>query len=486
MDINECEVHQSICGTNSLCTNTEGSYFCSCPVGHTGDPRTGCTDIDECSLNSCGANTVCINSIGSFTCQCKENFSGDAYLSAGCSDINECSLENICAPENAECVNTQGGYQCRCLAGFTGDPNKSCVDINECDSNPCGAGAICVNQDGGNNNNGFYCKCPDRYIPRGSPEFGCDKAECESDENCGGNARCLNGVCYCPPPYIAENGCTCPPGYVNDHYAGCLSREETRISYAECTDKVICQAGTVCYRGLCSRKDSCQTNQDCQNDSACKLVNEEVGKQCVDPCDHTMCGPNSYCATVDHQPACNCNTSYAGNPTNLLFGCSPKGAPSFQRYCESEGECDSKSVCKPNYAGTKVCMDVCDLTMCGPNAFCRAVNKKAECYCANKHFTGNPYDLKQGCALSASAHLCANDEDCSIEKSCILTLEGVRNCVDVCRHHQCAEGSKCVVRNHRALCECLPGFARVSSPGPSKYGVSFFSNIFLKQLKTKR
>ena len=69
VDINECEVHQSICGTNSLCTNTEGSYFCSCPVGHTGDPRTGCIDIDECSLNSCGANTVCINSIGSFTCQ---------------------------------------------------------------------------------------------------------------------------------------------------------------------------------------------------------------------------------------------------------------------------------------------------------------------------------------------------------------------------------------------------------------------------------
>lgn len=472
IDVNECETQENICGTNSLCTNTEGSYFCSCPLGHTGDPRSGCIDIDECQLNSCGANTICINSIGGFTCQCKENFSGDPYLSAGCSDINECNLDNICAPENSECINTQGGYQCKCKFGYTGDPNKSCVDINECDNKPCGPGAICINQDGSANGNGYYCKCPDKYIARGSPEYGCDKAECESDDNCVGNARCLNGICYCPPPYLADNNCNCPTGYinVNDAYAGCLSREETtRINYAECTDKVVCAAGTVCYRGLCSRKDSCKTNQDCLDDSHCKLVNDEVGQQCVDPCDNMMCGPNSYCETVNHIPACHCNTSYSGNPNDLIFGCSPKGPPPFMIYCKTESDCDSKSVCKPNFAGAKICIDVCDHTMCGPNAFCRSVNKKAECYCANKHFTGNPYDLKQGCSLPASAHLCTNDEDCSIEKSCILTLEGVRNCVDVCKHHQCSEGAKCVVRNHRPLCECLPGFARVSSPGPSKF-----------------
>lgn len=186
-----------------------------------------------------------------------------------------------------------------------------------------------------------------------------------------------------------------------------------------------------------------------QNDSACKLVNEEVGKQCVEPCDFTMCGPNSFCETQNHQPFCKCNTSYSGDPNNLLFGCSPsspKGAPP----------------------------DACDQTSCGPNSFCRSNGQTAECHCANKHFTGNPYDLKEGCTLSASAHLCANDEDCSIEKSCILTLEGVRQCVDICQHHQCSEGSKCVVRNHRALCECLFGLARVSYTHPSKYLPNYF------------
>lgn len=100
-----------------------------------------------------------------------------------------------------------------------------------------------------------------------------------------------------------------------------------------------------------------------------------------------QCGPNAYCSTKNHQPACHCNTSYNGNPNDLIFGCSPKGPPPFMIYCESDSDCDQKSVCKPNFAGAKICIDVCDNTQCGPAAFCRGVNKKAECYCA-KHFTG--------------------------------------------------------------------------------------------------
>lgn len=244
--------------------------------------------MDECP-NSCGANTICTNRIGGFTCNCKEGFSGDPYLSAGCLDINECNLANVCAPENSECINHQGSFECKCKTGTTGNPLTSCVDINECDSNPCGSGASCINLERGE---GYKCECPEKFVARGgNPDFGCDKAECEKDENCVGNSRCLNSFCYCPPPYIADNGCTCPTGYINDIYAGCLSREENKISYAECTDKVACPPNTVCYRGLCSRKDSCSTNKDCLNDSTCKLVNENVGKQCVDPCDQ---GINSY------------------------------------------------------------------------------------------------------------------------------------------------------------------------------------------------
>ena len=40
-------------------------------------------DIDECP-NVCGANSLCLNTVGSYSCQCKDGFVGNAFLSAGC------------------------------------------------------------------------------------------------------------------------------------------------------------------------------------------------------------------------------------------------------------------------------------------------------------------------------------------------------------------------------------------------------------------
>ena len=37
VDINECDDDPEICGMNANCTNTVGSYTCSCSSGYTGD-----------------------------------------------------------------------------------------------------------------------------------------------------------------------------------------------------------------------------------------------------------------------------------------------------------------------------------------------------------------------------------------------------------------------------------------------------------------
>ena len=42
-DINECEESTDICAMNATCTNTEGSYQCSCNTGFTGD-GTSCSE----------------------------------------------------------------------------------------------------------------------------------------------------------------------------------------------------------------------------------------------------------------------------------------------------------------------------------------------------------------------------------------------------------------------------------------------------------
>ena len=37
VDINECEDNPEICDINANCTNTIGSYMCSCSSGYTGN-----------------------------------------------------------------------------------------------------------------------------------------------------------------------------------------------------------------------------------------------------------------------------------------------------------------------------------------------------------------------------------------------------------------------------------------------------------------
>uniref|UniRef100_A0AAQ6IPL9 Si:ch211-241f5.3 n=1 Tax=Anabas testudineus TaxID=64144 RepID=A0AAQ6IPL9_ANATE len=120
-----------------------------CPRGFSQERRT-CIDYDECSdkPGPCGMNTVCHNTNGSFYCQCADGFrstTGVVNISASssetCKDINECLEDrNICGP-NARCTNTVPYYYCTCNEGFistTGverfnhSDNVTCRELN-CD-----------------------------------------------------------------------------------------------------------------------------------------------------------------------------------------------------------------------------------------------------------------------------------------------------------------------------------------------------------------
>ncbi|KAK3532591.1 hypothetical protein QTP86_025362 [Hemibagrus guttatus] len=84
-DINECENNPSICGLNAVCHNNIGSYNCTCASGFASSngqeyfnasQSVTCHDIDECSKeeNICGANTSCTNTNGSYFCTCNSGF----------------------------------------------------------------------------------------------------------------------------------------------------------------------------------------------------------------------------------------------------------------------------------------------------------------------------------------------------------------------------------------------------------------------------
>jgi len=67
-DINECQINNGNCMYN--CSNTPGSFTCSCPSGFTLSPNgLNCEDIDECRDDKfCAKDLTCVNGYGTVYC----------------------------------------------------------------------------------------------------------------------------------------------------------------------------------------------------------------------------------------------------------------------------------------------------------------------------------------------------------------------------------------------------------------------------------
>ena len=78
--------------------------------------------------NDCHEEAMCSNSYGSYNCTCNEGFRGDGF---NCSDIDECVEGTDECHEDAWCNNTYGSYECYCNDGFYGD-GFECIDSDEC------------------------------------------------------------------------------------------------------------------------------------------------------------------------------------------------------------------------------------------------------------------------------------------------------------------------------------------------------------------
>ncbi|XP_017281069.1 adhesion G protein-coupled receptor E2 [Kryptolebias marmoratus] len=155
VDYNECEANSAgkpgICGNDSKCFNTHGSYYCQCNHGFENSKgifnftsqQGQCIDTNECLKNKtiCDNLTKCENQIGSYKCTCQSGYIHvrNTNGTEPCEDINECKeaenkQENICG-DKGTCKNTDGSYWCRCETGYTNYDNERtpCSKLN-CDS----------------------------------------------------------------------------------------------------------------------------------------------------------------------------------------------------------------------------------------------------------------------------------------------------------------------------------------------------------------
>ena len=99
-DINECESNDSNnCDKNAQCTNTDGSFTCTCNSGYSGD-GVSCTSKLATTLLA----ILCTN----------------FNLFIQPADVNECELETYPCSSNANCMDTDGSFNCTCSDGFEG------------------------------------------------------------------------------------------------------------------------------------------------------------------------------------------------------------------------------------------------------------------------------------------------------------------------------------------------------------------------------
>uniref|UniRef100_A0A7N4NQ99 Latent transforming growth factor beta binding protein 4 n=1 Tax=Sarcophilus harrisii TaxID=9305 RepID=A0A7N4NQ99_SARHA len=126
-DIDECENHVACPGQE--CVNSPGSFQCrACPAGHR-LLQGRCADVDECSSGApCGPHGHCTNTDGSFHCSCEPGYRLPPGGRPGpCADVNECLEGDFCFP-HGECLNTDGSFACTCAPGYqTGPRGSSCI-----------------------------------------------------------------------------------------------------------------------------------------------------------------------------------------------------------------------------------------------------------------------------------------------------------------------------------------------------------------------
>jgi hypothetical protein len=141
-DVDECELKLHNCHKTALCTNTIGSYECTCPDGFNGvatynSPECGgnkdtsqccldekckgafvCSD-DPCDNHKCHSLANCVpdSATHTYECVCKEGYVGDGFTCEKFTAPNYCQDGHTCVTP-CQCVNdfSQNGYRCGVLS----------------------------------------------------------------------------------------------------------------------------------------------------------------------------------------------------------------------------------------------------------------------------------------------------------------------------------------------------------------------------------
>uniref|UniRef100_A0A336LUY3 Delta-like protein n=1 Tax=Culicoides sonorensis TaxID=179676 RepID=A0A336LUY3_CULSO len=292
-DLNYCGTHEP-CMHGGTCENTApDKYRCTCAEGLSGER---CEIVEEpCAPHPCKNFGTCIPHISEtkYNLQQKKNTNGTltevrplvrnmrggSSMGKPQSRSLDKTIKVVTYTEPPiipkEAVNN---YTCVCSQGWEG-PNCE-TDIDECASQPCENGGICIDLVGG-----FRCECPLEWT---GDYCNIDVNECES------NSASAFGPC------INAESCRNYPGSF------------------EC----VCQVGwtgKTCTKNIDDCQGKCQNGGTCidlVNDYYCTCPLGFAGKNCsenVDECESNPCKNGGTCIDLHGSYKCNCEYGFYGN-----------------------------------------------------------------------------------------------------------------------------------------------------------------------------
>ncbi|KAJ8366370.1 hypothetical protein AAFF_G00360860 [Aldrovandia affinis] len=360
---------------------------------------TQVTDIDRCSVTPaiCGPG-VCVPVQTGYTCFCHPGYQLSA-LQTNCVDVNECDSDPC--EGKGHCVNSFGSYACHCYTGYSQvitQNKRFCQDVNECDmANKC-PGSRCINTEGS-----YACECESGYAKT-------RRGPCEDIDECRNPNACPDGRCVNTPGSF--QCLDCGPGF--------------KAASGRCLDVNECHIPGVCTHGRCINMEGsyrcvCSTGYQASPDNnSCRDVDE-----CLLPgfCHHGRC------VNLEGSYRCSCNLGYQASQDGKL--------------CKDIDECATRNVCPngicTNTEGSYSC------SHCRPG-FVRSANGQRcedvdECaqgtmcpggVCANTEGSFSCTQCRSGYRLSQDRQRCEDVDECLTHSVCpngiCLNAEGSYSC----------------------------------------------------------
>ncbi|XP_077477213.1 latent-transforming growth factor beta-binding protein 2-like isoform X3 [Stigmatopora argus] len=455
------------------------------------DPKeTAHTDsvgVDNCAITPsiCG-HGKCVPVQTGYTCQCEPGFKLSA-LQTNCIDVNECEADPC--EGKGSCTNSYGSFNCQCFTGYSQvitQNRKFCQDIDECSiPNKCQNGH-CVNTEGS-----YNCECGNGFVKS-------HRGLCEDVDECQDPTTCPDGGCV---NTVGSFRCqVCSPGF--------------RPISNRCIDVNECLNQNICGRGRCvnsegSYRCNCFQGYKLTLDNVCQDVNE-----CLLP---GIC-PHGYCTNLEGTYKCICDQGFQPTSDNkacedidecassrkCLEGicvnmpgsftcqnCNPGFRPSDDGLrCEDVDECSQGDWCLggvcANTAGSYTCTRCKagykvspDRRRCEDIDECQSLSTCTNGICLNSEGSYTCKNCPTGYTVSYDGELCEDIDECTLPTTCprgtCTNTEGSYTCVSCQAGYkvsedgqQCDDVDECLVANvcPGQLCSNTQGSYTCRSCGP--------------------